>query len=97
MTCLGTQRDERTRTNCMERKVVKPETIGQARDPVLPLSLVAMRRAAHRARELAQRTNTALIVVRGGRTVRIEPVRIQEESGTYGLDSETGLFTDKSK
>jgi len=69
----------------MERKIVKPETIGQARDPVLALSLVAIRRAARRARETAQRTNTALIIVRGGIAVRIEPGRIQEESGRYGL------------
>lgn len=44
---------------------MKPETIGQAHDPILPLSLVAMRRAAQRARETALRTNTALIIYRG--------------------------------
>lgn len=64
---------------------MKPETIDQARDPLLRLSLVAMRRAAHRAREIAQRTHTALIIVRGGKVVRIEPGRIQEESGQCGL------------
>ena len=76
---------------------MKPETIGQARDPVLPLSLVAMRRAAQRAREIAQRTHTALIIVRDGKVVRIEPGRIQEQSSKYGLDYETGLLLDKSE
>jgi hypothetical protein len=81
----------------MGRKAVKPETIGQARDPVLPLSLVAIRRAAKSAWETALRTHTALIVVKEGMAVRIEPGRIQEESGQYGVDSETGLFPDNSK
>jgi len=76
---------------------MKPETIGQAHDPVLPLSLVAMRRAAQRARETALRTNTALIIARGGKPVRIEPGCIQEESERYHSDSGTGMFTDKPK
>ncbi len=69
---------------------MKPELIEQACDPVLPLSLVAIRRAAQRARETALRTQTAVIVVREGKQVRIEPGRVQEESGLYSTDPETG-------
>jgi hypothetical protein len=74
---------------------MKPEAIEQARDPVLPLSLLAIRRAALRARETALRTHTALIIVKGGKLFRVEPVRIQEEIGQYPLDSDVGLLPDK--
>ena len=36
-------------------------------------SLVALRRAAQRARQVAQQTGTDLIVVRGGQIVRVKP------------------------
>ena len=48
-----------------------PDQIGQARDKDLPSSLVAIRRAAKAARETAMRTDTAIIVWREGRLVRI--------------------------
>ncbi len=45
--------------------------IAQAKDKDLPASLVAMHRAARQARELAIRTNSAIIVIRDGKLVRI--------------------------
>lgn len=36
-------------------------------------SLLAMRRAAQRARQVAQQTGTDLIVVRAGQVVRVQP------------------------
>lgn len=45
--------------------------MAQARDKDLPESLVAMPRAARQARELAVRTNTAIIVIRDGKRVRV--------------------------
>jgi hypothetical protein len=42
-------------------------------DADLKGSLTAIRRAAQRARKVAQETGTDLIVVRGGRVVRIDP------------------------
>ena len=47
------------------------ETIEQARNPDIANSLIALKRAARMARELAVRTNTAIVVVRDGRWVRI--------------------------
>lgn len=47
--------------------------IEQARDPDLRLSIVALRRAALRAREVAQRTGTDLIVIELGRIRQIPP------------------------
>jgi type VI protein secretion system component VasK len=43
-------------------------------------SLAALRRAAARARQLAQQTGTDLIVVRDGRLMRISPPAIPEAS-----------------
>lgn len=42
-------------------------------DADLKGSLTAIRRAAQRARKVAQETGTDLIVVRGGRVIRVEP------------------------
>jgi hypothetical protein len=43
----------------------------KAKDPVLRASEAAMQRAAEMARQRAIQTNTALVVVRNGKTVRI--------------------------
>lgn len=47
--------------------------IEQADDADLRLSIVALRRAAQRAREIAQRTGTDLIVIEDGKLRRIPP------------------------
>jgi hypothetical protein len=52
---------------------MNPKPIEQAKDPDLPASLVALRRAAQRAREVAIRTGTRLVVARNGEWVRIKP------------------------
>ena len=39
-------------------------------------SLVAMQRAAHKARQIAQQTGTDLILVRAGQVVRVSPAKI---------------------
>ncbi len=48
-------------------------SIEEARDADLRLSIIALERAARRARELAARTGTALIVTRNGAIERILP------------------------
>jgi len=45
-----------------------------ANDPDLAASRVAMMRAAKQARKVANRTNTNLVVLRHGETVRVKPV-----------------------
>ena len=47
------------------------EAIEQSSNPDIANSLVALRRAARMARELAVRTGTAIVVVRDGKRVRI--------------------------
>ena len=47
------------------------EQLSQAKDKDLPASLIAMRRAARMARELAILTNTAIIVMRDEKLVRV--------------------------
>ncbi|MEO8006293.1 MAG: hypothetical protein ABI771_15365 [Betaproteobacteria bacterium] len=47
------------------------DELSKAKDPDLPASLIAMKRAAKSARELAIRTNTAIILMQDGKVVRI--------------------------
>ncbi len=47
------------------------DELSKAKDRDIPASLVAMKRAAQSARELAVRTNTAIVVWRDGKVVRI--------------------------
>ncbi|MBX3617237.1 hypothetical protein [Nitrosomonas sp.] len=49
------------------------KSIKLAKDPDLAGSLVAIRRAAQRARQLAANTNTELVVLRDGKCVHIKP------------------------
>jgi hypothetical protein len=53
--------------------------ISEARDPDLPASLIAMRRAAQMAREQAVRTGTAIIVMRDQQVVRVEADELRKE------------------
>jgi len=48
-----------------------PDQLATAKDRDLPASLIAIRRAARAARELAVRTNTAVVVMRDQKPVRI--------------------------
>jgi len=47
------------------------QDLSKAKDADLRASLAAMQRAAEMARQTAIQTNTALVVVRDGKTVRI--------------------------
>ena len=55
----------------MGRSSVTQEQMSQARDKDIPASLIAMQRAAHMARQQAVRTDTAIIVIRNDKPVRI--------------------------
>jgi hypothetical protein len=55
------------------------EQLSQAKDKVLSGSLVAMRRAERIAREHAVRTNTAIIVFRDGKPVRVTADELRKE------------------
>ena len=55
----------------MGRDIVTQQELSQAKDKDLAASLIAMRRAARMAREQAVRTDTAIIVIRNQRPVRV--------------------------
>ena len=59
---------------------MKADQLWKAKNKDLPGSLVAIRRAARSARELAMRTGTAIVIWRDGGLVRIdaEALRNQE-------------------
>lgn len=67
-----------------------PKPIEQAANPDLRGSWPALQRAAQRARELAARTGTALVVSRDGVIEHIRPqpeparAQAQEPSASYG-------------
>jgi len=52
---------------------MNPRPIEQAKDPDLRASLAAMKRAARRAREVAIRTGTRLVMVRDGELTYVDP------------------------
>lgn len=56
-----------------------PKQLSQAKDKNLPASLIAMRRAAHMAREQAVRTDTAIVVIRGQKAVRVTAEQLRKE------------------
>ena len=47
------------------------EQMSQAKDKDIPASLIALKRAARMAREQAVRTETAIIVIRNQKPVRV--------------------------
>ena len=57
---------------------MNPRNIEQAKDRYLPASMTALKRAAQRARELAQRTGTALVLAKEGRIERVPPAAIDK-------------------
>jgi hypothetical protein len=72
---------------------MNPKPIEQARDPDLRHSAAALRRAALRARELAQRTGTALVVMREGKLEWLQPgppaatpLQAQQTIAEYGRE-----------
>lgn len=61
---------------------MKPQDISKASNPDLRASLTALRRAAQLARKTAIQTNTELVVVREGRTVRISAELLRRQAKT---------------
>lgn len=60
-------------TTMRTKKVMKAAELDAARNPDIAGSYVAIKRAAKQARVVAQRTGTALIVSKAGKTVRLMP------------------------
>jgi len=62
---------------------MKNQDISQARDPVLRGSVAAMNRAAELARKTAIQTDTAIVMVRDGKIVRVsaQELRISMVAG----------------
>ena len=62
---------------------MKPETISQARNPLLAKALPALQRAARRARLIASQTGTNLIVLENGeisrKKIRVEGTQVSEK------------------
>lgn len=54
--------------------------ITQAKDPLLPASIAALKRAAQIARQTAMQTNTAIVLVQAGQIVRISAEDLRNES-----------------
>jgi CRISPR/Cas system Type II protein with McrA/HNH and RuvC-like nuclease domain len=53
--------------------------LSKAKNPDLVASLAAMRRAARMAREQAIRTDTAIVVIRNGKLVRVTADELRKE------------------
>ena len=64
---------------------MKADQLNKARNPLLPAALVAIQRAAQRARQVARQTHTAIVVARAGRIERIVLDDVREPSGRYGV------------
>lgn len=63
-----------------------------ADDPDLRSSLIAMQRAARRAREIARQTNTCLILAESdGSVIRISPTELERVEAAWTLEAEKRL------
>jgi hypothetical protein len=61
------------------RKHIGQQNLSKARNPdLLRASLVALQRAAELARQTAMQTNTAIVVVKDGKPVRIPAEQLRE-------------------
>lgn len=58
---------------------MKPSDLSQAKDSVLRGSMAALKRAAALARQTAIQTNTALVVMEGGRLIRISSNELRQQ------------------
>jgi hypothetical protein len=57
----------------LEREIMSKRSIEEARDPDLRGSLPALRRAALRAREIARKSGTAVVIWRNNRIEYLKP------------------------
>lgn len=58
---------------------MKQQELSEAKNPDLRASLAAMRRAADMARQTAIQTNTAIVLVKDGRPVRIPADQLRKQ------------------
>lgn len=65
---------------------MNPRPISSARDPDLRLSLIALRRAAQRARELAVQTGTDIVISRGGVLQIVSPQSTESTAEAVAQD-----------
>ena len=54
-----------------------PQDLSKAKNPDLRASLAAMQRAAEQARKTAMQTDTALVVVKDGKLLRIPAAQLR--------------------
>lgn len=57
------------------------QELSKAKNPDLRASLAAMRRAAQMARQIALQTNTAIVVVKDGKLLRIPAEQLRKDAG----------------
>lgn len=65
----------------MGREPVTKQDLSKAKNPDLRASLAAMQRAAEQARKTAMQTDTALVVVKDGKLLRIPAAQLYADSG----------------
>ncbi|MEN8130082.1 MAG: hypothetical protein ABFS45_07770 [Pseudomonadota bacterium] len=63
---------------------MKADQLSKARNPLLPAAMVAIQRAAQRARNEAARTHTGIVIARAGRIERIVVNEVRETAADYG-------------
>lgn len=71
---------------------MNPKPIEQARDSDLRLSPVALRRAAQRARQIAEQTGTAIVISRDGILEYCQP---KAESTTLIIQQPSAPYNEK--
>lgn len=59
---------------------MKPQDLSKAKNPDLRASLAAMKRAAALARQTAMQTDTAIIMARDGKPIRVSAEELRRES-----------------
>lgn len=62
---------------------MKADQLNKARNPLLPAAMVAIQRAAQRARQLAHQTHTSIVVARAGKIERIASDEVREGAAEY--------------
>jgi len=62
---------------------MKADQLNRARNPLLPAAMVAIQRAAQRARQVAHQTHTAIVVSRSGKIERIASDGVREGAAEY--------------
>ena len=68
---------------------MKADQLSKAHNPLLPAAMVAIQRAAQRARQVARQTHTAIVVARAGRIERIALDEVRETTAGYGAGPES--------